>query len=227
MVQEARADHRPEGCWAHLGGAADQVDGADAVLAVRAQVVADDEAAVGPAHEHGPVEAQLLDDGGHVVGPERAVGVVLGLQRRLGHAVAAQVVGHQPELLGQSAVVLLGPAEVALRDAVDEQDRRSVRRAPLAHVQPQAAAALHRVDLCRPGRLLVARRGLCDRCHLLPPWRSWFDGMVAVEEPGAHREESLILRRQPTYPPVDWARPRPRGSGRRRGRGQDNRFATD
>ena len=121
--------------------------------------------AVRPADEHRPVEAQLVDDRRQVVGPEPAVGVVLRLERRLGHAVAAEVVGDEPELVGERALVLLHPAEVVLRPAVNEQDRRPVRLAPLAHVQPQAAAASHRVRLHPTGQLLL-RPGLCDRCHL-------------------------------------------------------------
>ena len=79
--------------------------------------------------------------------------------------MAAQIVGHEPELVGQRALVLLGPAEMVLRPAVNEQDRRPVRPAPLAHVQPQAAAAPHRVNL-HPS---ASVDGLCDCCHLSPP----------------------------------------------------------
>ena len=104
--------------------------------------------------------------------------------------MAAEVVGDEPELVGERAFVLLGPAEVVLRPAVDEQDRRPVRLAPLAHVQPQAAAAAHRVSLHPPGPHLVV---LCNRCHRVPPWacrrqRSW-----PSEERRAHRAEGLIL----------------------------------
>ena len=127
---------RAERGLAELDGALDEVDRRDPLLAVRADVVADDECAVGPADQHRPVEAQLVDDRRHVVGPEPAVGVVLGLERRLGHAVAAQVVGDEPELVRERALVLLVPAEMVLRPAVDEQDRRAVRVAPLADVQP-------------------------------------------------------------------------------------------
>ncbi len=154
VVEKAGADQRAERRLAQLDRALDEVDRRDPILAVRAHVVADDEGAVRPADEHRPVEPQLVDDRRHVVGPELAVGVVLGLERRLGHAVAAEVVGHEPELVGERALVLLGPAEMVLRPAVDEQDRRPVRLAPLAHVQPQAAAAPHRVSLHPPGRLL-------------------------------------------------------------------------
>src|SRR5947207_3075468 len=77
--------------------------------------------------------------------------------RRLGHAVAAQVVGDQPELVPERALVLLVPAQVVLRPAVDEQDRRPVGLAPLAYVQPQAAAALDVVGLHPPARLRYRR----------------------------------------------------------------------
>jgi len=57
----------------------------------------------------------LLDDRRDVIGPELAVGVVPGLGRGLGHAVAAEIVGDEPELVGELAFVLPSPAEVVLR----------------------------------------------------------------------------------------------------------------
>jgi hypothetical protein len=177
VVEEARSDQGAERRPAEGDHRTGEVDGGDAVLAVGAQVVADDKAAVGPADQHRPVQAQLVDDRGHVVGPQPGVGVVLGFQGRLRHPVAAEVVGHQPELLGQRALVLLGPAEMVLGQAVDEQDRRPVRPAPLADVQPQATAAPNRVD----------RSGLRDRCHLAPPRVRRIDWIVAVEGAGPHR----------------------------------------
>jgi hypothetical protein len=159
VIDEARSDQRPERRLPQLDGTFDEVDRRDSILSVRAHVVADHEGAVRPADEHRPVETQLVDDRRHVVGPELAVRVVLGLERRLGHAVAAEVIGHEPELVGECALVLLRPAEMVLRPAVDEQDGRAVWLAPLAHMQLQAAAALHRVHL----------HTLCNRCHLRPP----------------------------------------------------------
>jgi DNA-binding CsgD family transcriptional regulator len=161
MVEERRADQRAEGALLQLDGALHEVDRRDRVLAVGAHVVADDEGAIRPADQDRPVEPQLVGDGRQVVGPEPAVGVVLGLERRLGHAVAAQIVGHQPELAGERALVLLHPAEMVLRPAVDEQDRRPVLPAPLADVQGQATAAPHRVRLQRHDPLRAAR--LYDR----------------------------------------------------------------
>src|SRR6266487_1161626 len=88
-----------------------------------------------------------------------------------------QVIGHQPELVTKRAFILLVPAEMVLRPAVDEQDRRPVRLAPLAYVQLQAATALHRVSLHRPCRL-----PLCYRRHLSPPRVRCTDSIVVFEK---------------------------------------------
>ena len=50
-------------------------------IAVGADVVGDDEAAVGPGDDHGALEAGLVDDRGEVVGPEPLVGVAAGVER--------------------------------------------------------------------------------------------------------------------------------------------------
>ena len=92
----------PNAAWPSLTTPSTKSIAAIRSCAVRAHVVADDEGAVGPADEHRPVEGELVDDRRHVVGPEPAVGVVLGLERRLGHAVAAQVERDEPELVGQA-----------------------------------------------------------------------------------------------------------------------------
>src|SRR5262249_18479632 len=106
VVEKAGADERAEGGLAQLDRALDEVDRGDPVLAVGAHIVADDERAVGPADEHQLVETQLLDDRRHVIGPELAVGGVPGLERGLGHPVAAEIAGDEPELAGELAFVL-------------------------------------------------------------------------------------------------------------------------
>ena len=182
----------PKAVSPELDRALDEVDRGDSILAVRTHVVADDEGAVGPADEHRPVETELVDYRRDVVGPEPVVGVVLRLQRRLGHAVAAEVVRDEPELVGKRALVLLGPAEVVLRPAVDEEDRRPVRVAPLAHVQPQAAASLDRVD---PRSLLRLRQSPSS----LASSRSWDRRDRGAGAAAAHRAAGLIFRRRHTY----------------------------
>ena len=80
-------------------GAANEVDPADLVLAVRADVVGDDEASVGPGDQDRAVKPGLLDDRRDVVRPALLVEVVLGRQRPLGHPVAAVVERHDAERL--------------------------------------------------------------------------------------------------------------------------------
>ena len=181
----------PNAASPSLTRALDELDRGDSILAVRAHVVADDEGTVGPADEHRPVEPQLVDDRRHVVGPEPAVGVVLGLERRLGHAVAAEVVGHQPELVGQRALVLLRPAEMVLRPAVDEQDRRPVRACP---TRARAGAGRRRPSPCGPSSdrsALLVRPLPClaSSCSSLST-RSWPRGARSASGDG------LIFRRR-------------------------------
>ena len=142
VVEEAGADQRAEGRLAELDRALDEVDGGDPVLAVRAHVVADDERAVRPADEHRPIEAQLVDDRRDVVGPEAAVGVVLRFGRRLRHAVAAQVAGDEPELLGERLSYCFAQHRWFCDQPWMNTIGGAVRRAPLADVQPQPAAAV-------------------------------------------------------------------------------------
>ena len=73
VVEKARPDEGSERRLAEPDSAFDELDRSDAILPVGAHVVADDERAVGPADEHRAVEAQLVEDRRHVVGPERAV----------------------------------------------------------------------------------------------------------------------------------------------------------
>jgi hypothetical protein len=62
VVKEVQADQGAECRIAQLGDRVGEVDGADPVLALGPQVVADDEAPVRPADQHRPVQAQLVDD---------------------------------------------------------------------------------------------------------------------------------------------------------------------
>jgi hypothetical protein len=58
--------------------AADELDRADPILTLGSDLVADEEGSVGPAHEHGPCELELLDDGRQAARPRPGVRVVLG-----------------------------------------------------------------------------------------------------------------------------------------------------
>ena len=116
---------------------------ADVCLAVDAQIVADQHAAVRPAGDDRPLESQLADHGLDVVRPQLGVAVrVVGL---LGQPVPADVHRDQPEVVGEVGVELLHPRQPALRPAMDEQQRPAVGVARLLDVQPHATAASDRV----------------------------------------------------------------------------------
>src|SRR5205823_4745880 len=110
-------------------------------LAVRADVVSDDEASVGPGDQDRAVKPGLLDDRRDVVRPASLVEIVLGRQRPLGHPVAAVVERHDAERLGERALDLTLPAQLALRPTVDEKQGWSVRVAPLPYVEVQSTTA--------------------------------------------------------------------------------------
>src|SRR6476661_1239789 len=97
--------------------------------------------------------------------------------------MAAQVVRDEPALAGQRALVLLVPAQMALRQTVDEHDRWPVRPTPFAHVQAQAATARHGMD-CRL---------LDDCCHGPSSARS-VDSIVTVRQQGRHPERTTYPR---------------------------------
>ena len=65
--------------------------------------------------------------------------------------MAANVEGDDPMPGGEISVYLLGPAEVALRQAVHEQKRGPVRIAPLPGVEPQPSATPNLVRRHRLG----------------------------------------------------------------------------
>src|SRR5690348_4462460 len=100
-----------------------------------------------------------------------------GLERGLRHPVTAEVASDEPELPGERAVILPGPAEVVLRPAVEEQDRRPVWPAPLAHMEPQAAATPHGVCLHPADPRLAV---VCHGCHRWSPCTRRLDQIVAA-----------------------------------------------
>src|SRR6266478_8415646 len=59
--------------------------------------------------------------------------------------MAAVIETHQPELVGQGALILLGPDEVALTEAMDQQNGFAVGLAVFMHDELQATATGYRV----------------------------------------------------------------------------------
>ncbi len=155
VLEGGRAQHR----------AAGEVEAGDGVLAIGPQVVGDDEPAVGPGDDHGPIELQLLDDGVEIVGPQPRIEILRVVDRLLGHAMAAKVERDDPEAIGQRSARLSRPAHLGLGPAMDEQERRAMRVAPLLRVQPEPAAAADVVGRDRIGRV---HRRPASRCLLRP-----------------------------------------------------------
>src|SRR6185503_11382743 len=91
-------------------------------------------------------------------------------ERLLGHAVTAEVERDDPEVVGEGTGGLPRPAQLGLRPAVDEHDRRPLRVAPLPNVQSERAAP---AQVARRGRLAVHRRIDAERAlHLRASFRS-------------------------------------------------------
>src|SRR4051794_5485418 len=110
------------------------------------------------------VERGVPDDGREVVGPQARVEVARGVGRLLRHAVAPEVEGDHVKVVRERAPRLPEPALLALGPAVDEDDRRAGRHAPLPHVQLESAAAAY---LVRRERLAHLRRVDAERVHYL------------------------------------------------------------
>src|SRR5438067_9896833 len=69
-TEELRGEDRHRVVTAKLRDASDEVDTADAILAVMPEIVEDDERPIGPATEHGMVETQRLDHRVEVISPQ-------------------------------------------------------------------------------------------------------------------------------------------------------------
>src|SRR3954467_8387301 len=106
-------------------------------------VVGNHPAGVGPADQPRAFEARRVHHGLHLVAPCLGIPVARGIERLVGIAVAAQIVGHDAKFPGESAVDLAHPRQVALRETVDEQDFRTRRVAPLLRRNRQAVRRLH------------------------------------------------------------------------------------
>ena len=87
------------------------------------QVIADDAAAHRPADEHGPVQVKGVDDACEVVGPALAVLVEFRAVGFVQLPVATHIEGDDAEIVDQIAAQLANEGQMALRLAVDEQER--------------------------------------------------------------------------------------------------------
>jgi hypothetical protein len=79
----------------------------------------------------------------HLVAPGLGIPVPRGIERLVGITVAAQIVSHNPKFFGKVAIDLAHPRQIALREAVNEQDFRAGRVTPLLRRYGQTVGRLH------------------------------------------------------------------------------------
>ncbi len=77
-------------------------------------VIGDDEAAIGPSHQHRSDQIQRRYHRRDIVGPEASIDVMLLFKRLLRHTVAPVVERHQAKLIRHAAVELVCPGQMAL-----------------------------------------------------------------------------------------------------------------
>ncbi len=97
-------------------------------------VVGDDEAAIGPSHQHRSDQIQRRYHRRDIVGPEASIDVMLLFERLVRHAVAPVVERYQAKLIREIAVELVCLGQIALRPAVNQKDGRRVRITPFPYV---------------------------------------------------------------------------------------------
>lgn len=83
MIEEARADIVAKPALAHANSGADKVNARDLGVAITAQIIADDETGIGPAHENWMDQVQRVLNIANILRPEFAMRVVFRAKRSL------------------------------------------------------------------------------------------------------------------------------------------------
>jgi len=91
------------------------------------------------------VKGKLVDHHRNVVCPFVAIGVMIDLQKCIGHAVTAEIERYDAHLVSEIALVLFPPAQVVLRLAMNKQDGNTVRVAKFSNVQFDASSTSYGV----------------------------------------------------------------------------------
>ena len=107
------------------------MESADATIAVMDQVLADHASAKRPADEDRPRRGYALDDGVELICPPLAVVIERRIERLPRLAMAAQVVRDKAMSVGEPARELREERQMRLGEPVNENDRPTVRVAPL------------------------------------------------------------------------------------------------
>ena len=98
----------------NLDRSIDEVDAGKLVCTVGRKIIRDHAAGIGPADQHRAFEPGGVDHRLHLVTPGLGIPVMRGIQRLVGIAVPAQIVGHDAKLLGEVAVDLAHPRQMTL-----------------------------------------------------------------------------------------------------------------
>jgi len=139
---------------------------ADAVLAVVAEVVLDDQRAVRPAAQDRPIEMKGVENRRNIVGPQP--GVAVGVARLLRQTMPPHIHRDETMVTRQLGVQLPAPGQRALRKPVDEQNRPARRIAGLDDVQLHSSATCDFV--CLHGVLHASQRKLRVTLNLPAEW---------------------------------------------------------
>ena len=94
---------------------------------------------VRPSAEDWLLETERLHDRVDIVRPQ--LRVAIRVARFVGEPVTAEVHGHQPVVIRQVRTELTAPAQGALGETVDKQDRLPVRISRFQDVQTRSSAA--------------------------------------------------------------------------------------
>ncbi len=85
------------------------------------QVVQRNSPRVGPEHQYRMIQLRGTDDRFDFTGPTFGIPVELSVQRFVGTTMAPNVIGDEPEFLGQRPADLFDPGEVRLRIAMYQE----------------------------------------------------------------------------------------------------------
>ena len=115
---------------AYRGG--DEINPGNVITAVSLAVIQHNQTAVGPTHQYGPLQFGFFDHGSDIVGPILAILVSHRIVRFIRLPMAPIVDGDHAEFFGQITLQLRLPGQMALHEAVDEQDGGPRRATPFA-----------------------------------------------------------------------------------------------
>src|SRR6516162_6004116 len=105
VFQEARAHKRTKRLRANNDRGIHKIDSGNLFLTFSTHVIGNDIALL---------KSKLVNDGCYVIGPFVAIGILIGLGRRIRHSVAAKIESNDTGVVCQRTSVLFRPTQMAL-----------------------------------------------------------------------------------------------------------------